>query len=365
MNNQAKEITKTARATNPFDSGATNESQLTGAVMVESQAMATVQAMVLMAKKFPRDEAGAMNKILDDCTRVSLAQEAIYQFPRGGQQVTGPSIRLAEVLAKNWGNIEYGIIELTSDGGRSQVMAYCWDLETNVRQQRVFVTEHVRDKRGGGKTLLTTQRDIYEHTANQGARRVRACILGIIPRDVIEAAVDQIYLTLNNSMDAPDEEIVKLITAFSENFQVPKNVLQKRLGKNLKAATAADVLRFRQIYRSLMDEMSVPADWFDMDAGASFGDGGGGTADITGVLTAATDTLKQELKDGGAVGDGRPKDRRFGGPDPDDDQMRDSEGVVFDAYLHAVDKETDEIAYNKDGTFRKRSSKPESQEKSE
>ena len=155
-------------------------------------------------------------------------------------------------------------------------------------------------------------------------------------------------------MDAPDEEIVKLITAFSENFQVPKNVLQKRLGKNLKAATAADVLRFRQIYRSLMDDMSVPADWFDMDAGATNGSG-----------TAVTDTLKQQLKDGGAVGDGRPKDRRFGGPDPDDDQMRDSEGVVFDAYLHAVDKETDEIAYNKDGTFRKRSSKPESQEKSE
>ena len=138
-------------------------------------------------------------------------------------------------------------------------MAYCWDLETNVRQQRVFVTEHVRDKRGGGRTLLTTQRDIYEHTANQGARRVRACILGIIPRDVIEAATDQIYLTLNNSMDAPDEEIAKLVTAFSENFGVPKNALQKRLGKNLKAATAADVLRFRQIYRSLMDEMSVPA----------------------------------------------------------------------------------------------------------
>ena len=355
MNNQAKEITKTARATNPFDSSGTNESQLTGAVMVESQAMATVQAMVLMAKKFPRDEAGAMNKILDDCTRVSLAQEAIYQFPRGGQQVTGPSIRLAEVLAKNWGNIEYGIIELTSDGGRSQVMAYCWDLETNVRQQRVFVTEHVRDKRGGGKTLLTTQRDIYEHTANQGARRVRACILGIIPRDVIEAAVDQIYLTLNNSMDAPDEEIVKLITAFSENFQVPKNALQKRLGKNLKAATAADVLRFRQIYRSLMDEMSVPGDWFDMDAGAA-----------NGSETAKTDTLKQELKDGGAVGDEGPKERHTVGPDPDDAYgFRDSEGVVFDAYLHAVDRETDEIAYNKDGSFRKRSSKPESQEKSE
>ena len=103
MNNKAKELTKTARANNPFDSGGTNESQPAGAVMVESQAMATVQAMVLMAKKFPRDEAGAMNKILDDCTRVSLAQEALYQFPRGGQQVTGPSIRLAEVLAKNWG----------------------------------------------------------------------------------------------------------------------------------------------------------------------------------------------------------------------------------------------------------------------
>ena len=119
----------------------------------------------------------------------------MYEYPRGGTKVTGPSIRLAEAMAQNWGNLDYGLIELDQKAGESQVMAYAWDLETNTRQTIVFSVPHIRATKKGN-VPLTDPRDIYEMVANQGARRMRSCILRVIPGDVVESAVAQCNKTL-------------------------------------------------------------------------------------------------------------------------------------------------------------------------
>src|SRR6056297_1448392 len=83
-----------------------------GAVTTQNSSVARevseVQAMVVMAKQFPRDTAQAANRIKKECERFGLAEKAHYSYPRGGTKVEGPSIRLAECIAHNWGNIEYG-----------------------------------------------------------------------------------------------------------------------------------------------------------------------------------------------------------------------------------------------------------------
>ncbi len=326
MQDKSKEV---STVPNPFaDTG--KELETPAGAMLSNQAMAAVQGAVVMAKQFPRDQGAAMNRILDTCTRVSLAREAEYAFPRGGDTVSGPSIRLAEVLATNWGNVDFGIIELGQEAGFSQVMAYCWDLETNTRAQKVFVAAHVRDKRGGGKTILTTGRDIYEHTTNMGARRLRACILAIIPKDVIDAAVEQCRLTLSAEIEDPKAEAVKLVAAFKE-FGVTEAHLKARLGRKLDTITAGEIVRFRAIYRSLKDEMSGPETWFDMKAKSN----GSGKA-----ATSLKDKLKTEPH-AGDLGEG-------------ESQILDSKGTAFDTELHAVDKQSGAIVFNKDGTFRKR-----------
>ena len=85
-------------------------------MMISRQAQ-EVQGAIVMAKKFPRDEYDAMERIKRTCQRATLAEQAIYSYPRGGQTVMGPSIRLAEALAQNWGNIDYGVIELEQKNG--------------------------------------------------------------------------------------------------------------------------------------------------------------------------------------------------------------------------------------------------------
>jgi len=230
-----------------------------------SRSAQEVQAAMIIAKKFPRDVIEAEQRIVESCKRPRLAEQAQYSYPRGGTQVMGPSIRLAEAMAQAWGNLDFGIIELEQRQGESTIMAFAWDLETNARQQKVFTVKHQRKARGQINTL-DDPRDIYEMVANQGARRLRACILGIIPGDIQDAALEQCNKTLTGQSDVPLKQRLKaMCEAFSSEFGVSTKMLKSFLGHNLEATTENDLIRLRGIYKSLQDGMSRVDQWFKPD----------------------------------------------------------------------------------------------------
>lgn len=245
---------------NPFAVSAP-QTQAMSTVQADSQrAVAEVQAALVIAKQFPRNPIEAYDRVMNACQRPGLAQSAVYSYARGGTSVTGPSIRLAEMLAQNWGNIQYGIRELSSENGESTVEAFAWDVETNTRQTKVFQVPHIRYTRQGTKKL-TDPRDIYELVANNGARRLRACILGVIPGDVVDAAVDQCERTIHASADTSPEGVQKLIKAF-EQFGVSKEDIESFIQRRVDAITPANVVSLRKIFTSLRDGMSSAKDWF-------------------------------------------------------------------------------------------------------
>ncbi len=95
---------------NPFAVSAP-QTQAMSTVQSDSQrAIAEVQAALVIAKQFPRNPIEAYDRVMNACQRPGLAQSAVYSYARGGTSVTGPSTRLAEMLAQNWGNIQYGIV---------------------------------------------------------------------------------------------------------------------------------------------------------------------------------------------------------------------------------------------------------------
>jgi len=230
----------------------------------QRRAIAEVQAAIMLAKQFPRNPIDAMDRILTACQRPTLAEQALYSYARGGTDITGPSIRLAEAIAQNWGNLQFGIRELSQANGESTVECYAWDVETNTRQVKVFQVPHVRHTRQGRKQL-EDPRDIYEAVANQGSRRLRACILGIIPGDVVEAAVKQSEQTLTAKADTSIDAQKKLVEKFAD-YGVSKGQIEKRIQRHLDAITPAQVVSLRKIYNSMKDGMSSPADWFEVDA---------------------------------------------------------------------------------------------------
>lgn len=254
------------RGANPFADAPIATRPSSNAIADTSQAreIAEVQAAMVIAQRFPRDPITAMDRILRACTRPTLAEGALYSYSRGGQEITGPSIRMAETAAQAWGNIAFGVRELEQRNGASTVEAFAWDMETNTRQTKVFQVEHKRHTRKGAYKL-EDPRDIYEMVANQGARRLRACILGVIPGDVIEAAVKQCEETLHANADTSPEGLKKLVAAF-DAFGVTREQIEKRIQCRLDAIRPAQVVQLKKVYASLRDGMSAPADWFESDA---------------------------------------------------------------------------------------------------
>ncbi len=215
---------------------------------------------MVIAKRFPRDEKSALDRILNACTRPGLANAAVYQYARGGTDISGPSIRLAETIAQNWGNLQFGIRELEQSNGESTVETFAWDLETNTRQTKTFQVPHERHTKNGIKPL-TDPRDIYELVANNGARRLRACILGVIPGDVIESALNQCETTMAADADTSPEAQKKIVDAFAK-YGVTKEQIEARIQRRLDSITPAQVVALRKIMASLKDGMSNPTEWF-------------------------------------------------------------------------------------------------------
>ena len=230
----------------------------------QQREIAEVQAAMVIAKRFPRDPIAACDRIMQACTRPALAEGALYSYSRGGSEITGPSIRLAEVAAQSWGNVQFGIRELEQRNGESTVEAFAWDVETNTRQVKVFQVPHIRHTKSGARRP-EDPRDIYELVANQGARRLRACILGVIPGDVIEAAVRQCEDTLHANADISPDGLKRLVAAF-EKFGVTQAQIEKRCQCRLEAIRPAQIVQLRKVHASLKDGMSAPADWFEHEA---------------------------------------------------------------------------------------------------
>lgn len=278
---------------NPF---AVSRAEPTSRGMVEvaaSRQAQEVQAAMVIAKKFPRDEIAAYDRIMKACKRRDLASHAVYVYPRGDATVEGPSIRLAEVLAQQWGNIDFGVIELEQGYQESTVMAYAWDLETNTRQTKIFHVPHKRHTRTGSYALKDP-RDIYEMVANNGARRLRACILGVIPGDIVDAAVKACGKTLeNDDGKMPIEERRRQTVVLFSDMGVTKDMLETRLGHKIDTATIHEIINLGKIYKAITDNMASIDDYFSR-------------SEIDGKTQTLKEKMASKLKNGKAAKDDTP-----------------------------------------------------------
>ena len=240
-----------------------------GTVAIEaSRAIAEAQGKLVIAKRFPRDEVQAYNRVAQACQRKGIAEKAFYSYNRGGGTVSGPTIRFAEELARCWGNIDYGIKELSQDDGKSEMQAYAWDLETNAQSVQNFTNPHIREV-GGKAKILTSQRDIYEINANMGARRLRSRILAILPTDLVDMAIAECKKTLAGNNGEPlIDRVKKMIVAFGK-IGVTQEQIEKRLGRKVDTMTNDDFTDYIGIYNAIKQGESKIAEWFEAEKVAS------------------------------------------------------------------------------------------------
>jgi hypothetical protein len=240
--------------------------QTAGADAMVQRNIGEVQVAVMMAKKFPRNKIEAKEKLITDCCREGLAQVSMYTYARGGTNIKGPSIRLAEAAKNAWGNMQSGWREITrtivGGVGMSEIEVFAWDTENNTRSSVTFTVNHWRDTKQGGYAIKE-ERDIYELCANQAARRERACILKMIDGDMIEAAVEQCEITLTTKVKVTPERIGTMVKAFLDNYGITQEQIEARVQRRIDAINAPLMISLTNIYNSLKDGMSKPQDWFE------------------------------------------------------------------------------------------------------
>lgn len=220
-----------------------------------TKTMAEVQSRVIMAKQFPRNVVLAENRIRQNCERKSLAKVAEYEYPRGGTKVSGASIKLLEVVAQCYGNVQFGwdVVSRDEENHISHCKAFAWDLENNIYTEIKYDVPHIREKKGGN-VYLTDPRDIYEMEANQSSRRVRKCLENVVPRDLVEQALEWCNETLSNNFDVQGT-LNQMIDYFKENYNVSLEQIEEHFGCSRQAFNKNTMLSLTKLYNSIVNGM--------------------------------------------------------------------------------------------------------------
>jgi hypothetical protein len=138
------------------------------------------------AHRWPRN----VTKFRDDAISMvtlnkKIAESCMYSVPRDGKMITGPSVRLAEMIVSAWGNMHTGARVIEVGERELTAQAVAWDLEKNLRitieAQRSIMGDRGR-KRYSDSMIQTT-----------GMAAISVALRNAIFRVIPRAYVDDIY----------------------------------------------------------------------------------------------------------------------------------------------------------------------------
>lgn len=224
-----------------------------------------LRAAIITAKHFPRNEEACRQAIMAATRRPMFAANASYVFPRGGQAVTGGTVKFARELAKLWRNINHGYSIVESTEEDILIKGFAIDLEANVtvtRESR-FKTMIYRKKDGW---IKAEDRDLRELIAKQAALLVRNCIFEILPCDLVQEAEASCKATAAadsaNALKSGKEDVIKALIKSFESIDVSVVMLQEYLSHDLKDLDALELTNLREIFAGIRDGQAKRSDYF-------------------------------------------------------------------------------------------------------
>lgn len=143
-----------------------------------------VEAQLDAAHKYPRSIKRFLSEAISMATiSVEVAESCIYSLPRGGKAITGPSVRIAEICASAYGNLQIGTRVVDVDDTTITAQGVAWDMEKNIRAT-IEVRRRITGKQG------RFNEDMIVMTGNAAASIAkRNAIFNVVPR----AYVNEVY----------------------------------------------------------------------------------------------------------------------------------------------------------------------------
>lgn len=228
---------------------------------------AEIDKQIATAHQYPRN----VNLCVQNIQSLALMDEDVagscyYHLERtdkNGEKaiIEGPSIRLAEIVASNWGNLRIATRVVGNDGRMVTVEAVCHDLETNVavaqQQVRSIVTRN-------GKTYSNDMQTLTINAAS--AIALRNAINKVIPMAITRKVVDQCKNMVRGKAAELPEKRQKIVTAFASIGVSREQLLAKLEIASIDEITADMVVSLRGLYTSLKDGNSTVEEEFPKPA---------------------------------------------------------------------------------------------------
>lgn len=248
-----------------------------GAIAAAESVKARIQSAYVMAFQRPRSEEQSRARILEACKRPEFAVKAEYSKPVGNTKIIGPSIRLAELAVRCWGNINVETQVVYEDREMRRVKVTILDLETNAtfgKEIQIRKTVERRDGKGreivGERTntygdkvfvVLATDDELHNKEAAMISKVIRNEGLRLIPQDIVDEAILTARKTLNDR-DAKDPQAAKkaVMDAFSSIGIKPRE-LEKYLGHSLDVVSPAEIQDLRGVYAAINGGEATWADY--------------------------------------------------------------------------------------------------------
>ena len=256
-----------------------------GTEIMKAEGQGEIQAAVILAKRFPRDEERAKASLLAACDLEEFAgggdakkPGAYYSFPRGRTQdettgewkpniVSGASVRMAREAARVWGNIRYGFFVTHDDDDARGIVAWAWDLEKNLRTSGSDFFKKLiqrKDKSGITNWITADERELRELTFRKSSILIRNCILQLLPGYFVDQAVGICKITAAGGAGTDlKDRVVKMQRAFND-IGISGKALEGYLGKPVARCTREEIADLRGIYQSLIDGMISPEERYQM-----------------------------------------------------------------------------------------------------
>jgi hypothetical protein len=239
------------------------------AIAAAETAKARIGMAYMKAMQSPRNVEQSRVKILEACRRPEFAERVEFNKPVGGGNITGPSVRFAELCIREWGNVitETQIIYEDDRIRRSKVT--CIDLENNATfTKEIQVSKTVERKYDKGREVISkransygqpvyvvsaTDDELQQKEAALISKAVRNEGLRLIDCDIVDEGIAIARQTLH-ARDAENPKAAR--RNITDNFKLigvyPKD-LDEYLGQSLESASPHQLQDLRGLYRSIRD----------------------------------------------------------------------------------------------------------------
>lgn len=250
-------------------------------VAAAESAKAQIQCAYIMAMQCRRSYFEAEAAIVKACENPLFAEKVEYALPRAGTTIKGPTIRLAELIRREWRNI-YTTERVMHDDERQMIIQVtAIDLETNsIETAEIIVPKTVerqylrngqeplseRENSRGEKvyTVKATESEIDMTRKALISKALRNAIFRLVPAELVQKAIATARATIKKADKTdPKDATRRLIYCFEEQG-VTLAEIENYIGHGLEKSTSADVKKLREVYRQLLDGSAT---WDELTGG--------------------------------------------------------------------------------------------------